>query len=200
MPSKEILNIKKLNKIANNIRQNIIKMLSLAGSGHAAGSLGMVDVFTAFYFNILKHDPKRPNWRDRDRLLLSNGHICPVWYATLAESGYFPKRELWSLRQLGSPLQGHPYYHSLPGIENTAGPLGQGISVAVGMAYALHYLQKSSANVYCLMSDGEHDEGQTWEAIMFAAKYKLPNLTVVIDRNNIQIDGPTEHVMPLDSL
>lgn len=197
---KSDINVKRLNKIANTIRQNIIKMLSLAGSGHTAGALGMADVFTAFYFNILKHDPKRPNWRNRDRLILSNGHICPVWYATLAEAGYFPKRELWSMRQLGSPLQGHPVYRSLPGIENTAGPLGQGVSVAVGMAYALSYLQKTKENVYCLTSDGEHDEGQTWEAIMFAAKHKLSNLTVVIDRNNIQISGPTEHVMPLDSL
>lgn len=196
----QITNIKKLNKLANNIRQNIIKMLVQAGSGHSAGPLGMADVFTALYFSVLKHDPKRPNWRERDRVILSNGHICPVWYATLAEAGYFPKRELWGLRRLGSPLQGHPYYHSIAGVENTGGPLGQGVSVAVGMAYALHHLQKSRANVYCLMSDGEHDEGQPWEAIMFAAKHKLPNLTAIIDRNNIQIDGPTEEIMPLDSL
>ncbi len=197
---KPFANIKNLNKTANNIRQNIIKMLVQAGSGHSAGPLGMADIFTALYFNVLRHDPKRPNWKERDRVILSNGHICPVWYATLAEAGYFPKRDLWTLRQLGSPLQGHPHYHSLPGVENTAGPLGQGISVAAGLAYALHRWEKSKANVYCLTSDGEHDEGQTWEAIMFAAKYKLPNLTVIIDRNNIQIDGETEDIMPLDSL
>ncbi|OGY92633.1 MAG: transketolase [Candidatus Komeilibacteria bacterium RIFCSPLOWO2_02_FULL_48_11] len=196
----QITNIKKLNKIANNIRQNIITMLLKAGSGHSAGSLGLADVFTALYFNVLKHDPKRPNWQERDRVILSNGHICPVWYATLAQAGYFPKRELWTLRQLGSPLQGHPRYHSAPGIENTSGPLGQGISVAAGLAYAIHELQKSHENVFCVTSDGEHDEGQTWEAVMFAAKHKLPNLTVIIDRNNIQISGQTEQVMPLDSL
>ena len=139
----------------------------------SAGSLGMADVFTALYFNVLKHDPKRPNWQERDRVILSNGHICPVWYATLAQAGYFPKRELWTLRQLGSPLQGHPRYHSAPGIENTSGPLGQGISVAAGLAYAIHELQKSHENVFCVTSDGEHDEGQTWEAIMLAGKNKI---------------------------
>jgi transketolase len=195
-----ITNIKQLNKIANNIRQNVIKMLLKAGSGHSAGPLGMADVFTALYFTVLKHDPHRPNWKERDRVILSNGHICPVWYATLAEAGYFPKRELWTLRRLGSGLQGHPHRGELPGVENTSGPLGQGMSVAVGLAYGLYHLSKSKAQVYCLASDGEHDEGQTWEAIMFAAKHKLPNLTVIIDRNNIQIDGPTESVMPLDSL
>jgi len=197
---KPITNIKKLNKIANNIRQNIIKMLLKAGSGHSAGALGMADVFTALYFNILKHDPKRPNWPERDRVILSNGHICPVWYATLAEAGYFSKTKLATMRQLGSPLQGHPLYHSLPGIENTSGPLGQGIATAAGMAYAIQKLRQGRERVFCLESDGEHDEGQTWEAVMFAAKYKLSNLTVIVDRNHIQITGPTEKVMPLDSL
>lgn len=200
MVKKEKINLRQLKKTANNIRENIIKMLVKAGSGHSAGPLGMADVFTALYFNVLKHDPKRPNWRERDRVILSNGHICPVWYATLAEAGYFNKRELWTLRQLGSGLQGHPHYHSLPGVENTAGPLGQGVSVAVGMAYALNKWENSKANVFCLTSDGEHNEGQTWEAVMFAAKHSLANLTLIIDRNNIQIDGPTEKVMPLDSL
>ncbi|MAG28557.1 transketolase [bacterium] len=195
-----ITDIKKLNKIANSIRQNIIKSLEQAKSGHSAGPLGMADVFTALYFNVLNHDPKRPNLKERDRVILSAGHICPVWYATLAEAGYFPKRELWTLRKLGSSLQGHPHFHSIAGVENTAGPLGQGISIATGMAYAIRYFQKSNEMVYCIMGDGEQDEGQVWEAVMFAAKYMLPNLTVIIDRNNIQIDGPTEEVMPLDSL
>lgn len=195
-----VTNIKRLNAIANNIRQDVVKMLLKAGSGHSGGSLGMADVFAALYYNVLKHDPRRPNWKERDRVILSNGHICPVWYAALSETGYFPKRELWTLRQLGSPLQGHPHRGELPGVENTAGPLGQGYSVAAGLAYALHFLEKSPAQVYCLASDGEHNEGQTWEAIMFAAKHKLPNLTVIIDRNNIQIDGPSETIMPLESL
>jgi transketolase len=202
-----ITNIKRLNRIANNIRQDIIKMLLKAGSGHSAGSLGMADVFTALYFNVLKHDPRRPNWKERDRVLLSNGHICPVWYATLAEVGYFPKRELWTLRRLDSGLQGHPHAGELPGVENTSGPLGQGMSVAAGLAYALNKIPSPlrgegtiCQQVYCVCSDGEHNEGQTWEAIMFAAKHKLPNLTVILDRNNIQIDGPAEEVMPLESL
>ncbi|MBI4122463.1 MAG: transketolase [Parcubacteria group bacterium] len=195
-----ITDLKKLDRIAAAIRQNIIKMLARAQSGHSAGPLGMADVFTALYFNVLRHNPKRPQWPERDRVILSNGHICPVWYAALAEAGYFPKPELWGLRKLGAGAQGHPHYGSLPGIENTAGPLGQGVSLAVGMAYALHFWEKSKATVYCMSSDGEQNEGQTWEAVMFAAKHKLPNLTMIIDRNNIQIDGPTESIMPLELL
>ncbi|OJI07853.1 transketolase [bacterium CG10_46_32] len=197
---KPVTEIKELYKISNEIRENIIKSLEKAGSGHSAGPLGMADVFTALYFNVLRHDPKRPHWRDRDRVILSAGHIVPVWYATLAEAGYFPKRELWTLRKLGSPLQGHPEYHSIAGIENTAGPLGQGVSVAVGMAYSLRHFAKSNQQVYVISSDGEQNEGQTWEAVMFAAKHRLPNLTMLMDRNNIQIDGATEEVMPLDSI
>jgi len=189
---------KQLRQKANAIRQNIIKMLVKAGSGHSAGSLGMADVFTALYFNILKHDPKKPNWKDRDFLILSNGHICPALYAALAEAGYFKKEELATLRKLGSRLQGHPH-RGLPGVENTSGPLGQGLSQAAGLAYALKMDGKKNT-VYCLMSDGEHDEGQTWEAVMFAGKNKLPNLTAIMDRNNIQIDGNTEDVMPLEPL
>jgi len=195
-----IADIKKLNKTANTIRQHIIKMLARAGSGHAAGSLGMTDVFCALYFGVLNHDPERPFLQERDRVILSAGHICPVWYATLAEAGYFPKRELWTLRKLGTRLQGHPEYHSLPGVEDSAGPLGQGISIAVGMAYAIHALERRSEMVYCIASDGEQQEGQTWEAVMFAAKHHLPNLTMIIDRNNIQISGATEDVMPIESL
>jgi len=193
-----IIDIAKLEKTAKTVRQDVIKMLGAAGSGHSAGSLGMADVFTALYFNAMRHDPKKPHWKDRDRLILSAGHICPVWYATLAEAGYFPKRELWTLRKLGSPLQGHPHINSAPGVENSGGPLGQGVSIAAGIAYALRTFEKSGAHVYCVSSDGEHNEGQVWEAIMFAAKHRLDNLTFIIDRNNIQIDGTTDDVMPLE--
>jgi transketolase len=193
------LSLLELNKQANQIRQDIITMLLEAGSGHAAGPLGMADVFTALYFSILRHKPDQPDWPDRDRVILSNGHICPVLYATLAHAGYFPKSELKTLRQLGSALQGHPSHLDLPGVEVSSGPLGQGISQAVGFALAGKLDQKSYMT-YCLMSDGEHNEGQVWEAVMSAAKYKLHNLAVIIDRNNIQIDGFTENVMPLGSL
>ncbi|HCC23026.1 TPA: transketolase [Candidatus Falkowbacteria bacterium] len=188
-----------LSVLANEIRRDIIKMLYEAGSGHSGGSLGMTDIFTALYFAVLNHDPKKPAWSGRDRVFLSNGHICPVWYATLAHAGYFPLSELKTLRKLGSRLQGHPHNLSLPGVENTGGPLGQGISQAIGAALALRLDQKKNY-VFCLMSDGELNEGQTWEAFMFAAKYKLNNLTAVIDRNNIQIDGYTEDIMPLEPL
>lgn len=174
-------------------------MLLTAGSGHSAGPLGMADVFTALYFHILRIDPHNPNWEDRDRLVLSNGHICPVLYATLAHAGFFPKEELQTLRKIDSRLQGHPKIGDPPGVEVSAGPLGQGISQAIGMALA-GKLDNKDHRVYCLMSDGEHDEGQTWEAILFAHKMKLHNLTVIIDRNNIQIDGLTEDVMPLEKL
>lgn len=191
------INEKDLAVTANTIRQNIIKMLLAAGSGHSAGPLGMADVFTALYFAILKIDPKKPAWPDRDRVVLSNGHINPVWYATLAERGYFPVSELTTLRKLGTRLHGHPHNLSLPGIENSGGPLGQGLSQAIGMALAGR-LDGRKYRVHALLSDGEHDEGQTWEAIMFAGKEKLRNLTVWVDRNNIQIDGFTENVMPLE--
>lgn len=157
----------------------------------------MADVFAALYFQILQHDPQNPDWADRDRLLLSNGHICPVLYATLAEAGYFPKAELQTLRQLNSRLQGHPHLGSTPGVENTSGPLGQGLSQAAGLAYAFQ-LDGKDNQVYCITSDGEHDEGQTWEAYLFAAKYRLPNLTVFVDFNHIQIEGRTDDVMPLE--
>ncbi len=193
------MTLKQLSKKANEIRQDIVKMLLKAGSGHSAGPLGMADVFTALYFFILKHDPKKPQWAERDRVVLSNGHICPVLYVTLAHAGYFPKKELATLRQLNTRLQGHPHRGALPGVENTSGPLGQGLSQAVGMAIAAR-MDKKKHVVYCLMSDGEHDEGQTWEAVMLAGKLKLDNLTCIMDRNNIQIDGMTEEIMPLESL
>lgn len=188
-----------LAEMANFIRQDVIKMLVAAGSGHSAGPLGMADVFTAFYFHILSHDPKRTEWPDRDRVVLSNGHICPVLYATLARAGYFPLEELKTLRKLGSRLQGHPHRGALPGIESTSGPLGSGLSQAIGMALAAR-LDKKKYRTYCFMSDGEHNEGNLWEAVMFAGKNRLWNLTAIMDRNNIQIDGFTENVMPLEPL
>jgi transketolase len=191
--------LKILEKKACEIREDTIKMLLEAGSGHSAGSLGMADVFTALYFSVLNHNPKNPNFEDRDRLVLSNGHIAPVWYATLAHSGYFPMEELFTLRRINSRLQGHPHFGSLPGVENTSGSLGQGLSQAIGMTLAGR-LDNKKYWVYCITSDGEHDEGQTWEAVMFAGKNKLHNLTNIIDRNNIQIDGFTEDVMPLEPL
>lgn len=182
---------------ANTIRQLIIDMLLEAKSGHSAGPLGMADIFAAFYFHLLKHDPKNPDWDDRDRLLLSNGHICPVRYAAMAVSGYFPIEELKTLRKINSRLQGHPHRTVLPGVENTSGPLGEGLSQGIGMALAGR-LDKKDYHVYVLTSDGEHQEGNTWEAAMMAGKLKLWNLIQVIDRNFIQIDGSTEDVMPLE--
>jgi transketolase len=191
--------IKFLEKTANKIRQSIIEMLVAAGSGHTAGPLGMADVFTAFYFHSLNHNPKKPLWEERDRLVLSNGHICPVQYAAMAHAGYFPVKELLTLRKFGTRLQGHPHRGSLPGIEATSGPLGSGLGQAAGIAYGAR-LDNKKFHTYCLMSDGEHDTGVIWEAVMFAGKYKLNNLTGVIDRNNIQIDGVTEDIMPLEPL
>ena len=189
--------IREMEREANIIRQNIITMLVEAGSGHSAGPLGMADIFTAFYFHILNHDPKRPTWDGRDRLILSNGHICPVQYATLAHAGYFPMKELLTLRKLHSRLQGHPHRGSLPGVETTSGPLGSGLSQAIGVALAAR-MDGKKHHTYALLSDGEHNEGNLWEAVMFAGKNKISNLTAVVDRNNIQIDGFTEDVMPLE--
>lgn len=191
--------IAKLADKAEAVRETIIQMLVAAGSGHTAGPLGMADIFTAFYFHILKHDPKNPSWSERDRLILSNGHICPVRYATMAHAGYFPVEECLTLRKFGSRLQGHPERLRLPGLETTSGPLGEGLSQASGMAYALR-IDGTKQRVYCLMSDGEQEEGNIWEAAMFAGKHKLYNLTAVMDRNNIQIDGMTEDVMPLEPI
>lgn len=193
------MTIKELEEKANDIRQDIIKMLVTAKSGHSAGPLGMADVFTTLYFGgILNYDPKNPKLPERDRFVLSCGHICPVWYATLAHAGFFEIKELATLRKLGTRLHGHPHNEVLPGAENSSGPLGQGLSQAAGMAYAGLKMKKEPWRVYCVMSDGEQDEGQTWEAALFAAKYKLRNLTGIIDRNNIQIDGYTEDIMPLE--
>lgn len=196
----EKFTIEQLELKANDIRMDIIKMLEHAGSGHSAGPLGLADIFTALYFDILKHDPKKPDWDQRDILLLSNGHCVPVRYATMAHSGYLDLDELNTLRKLGSRLQGHPERLKLPGLENTSGPLGCGLSQACGMALALRMNKDMHRWVYVVMGDGELDEGNVWEAAMLAAKYKLNNIVAIIDRNNIQIDGPTETVMPLEDL
>jgi transketolase len=191
---------KQLELQANQIRQDIIKMLTTAGSGHSAGPLDMADVFTALYFEIMNHRPKQPDWPERDILILSNGHIVPVRYATMARAGYFPVTELATLRKFGSRLQGHPERLRLPGLETTSGPLGSGLSQALGIALAHKMDGQLHRRVYCLMGDGELDEGNIWEAAMFGGKSKLTNITAIVDRNNIQIDGPTEQVMPLEDL
>ncbi len=191
--------IKELELKANDIRISLIDMLEDAGSGHTAGPLGMADIFTLFYFHILNHDPKDPLWAERDRLILSNGHITPIRYATMAHAGYFPLEELKTLRKFGSRLQGHPERERLPGLENTSGPLGSGLSQAAGIAYAAR-MDGKKFRTYCFMSDGEQQAGNIWEGAMFAGDNKLHNLTAIIDRNNIQIDGMTENVMPLEPL
>ncbi len=192
------LTIEELELKANAIREDIIRMLEHAGSGHSAGPLGLADVFTALYFDIMKHDPKKPDWDERDIFLLSNGHCVPVQYATMAHAGYFDRQELITLRQFGSRLQGHPERTKLPGLETTSGPLGCGLSQACGMALAMRMNKDMHRWVYVVMGDGEQDEGNVWEAAMLASKYKLSNIIAITDRNNIQIDGPTETVMPLE--
>ncbi len=194
------MTIQQLEKKAYDIRMDIIKMLEHAKSGHSAGPLGLADIFTALYFDVLKHDPKKPEWDQRDIFLLSNGHCVPVQYATMAHAGYFDKKELMTLRQFGSRLQGHPERTKLPGLENTSGPLGSGLSQAAGIALAMRMNKDHHRWVYCVLGDGEQNEGNIWEAAMLASKYKLNNIIAITDRNNIQIDGPTESVMPLEDL
>lgn len=205
------MTIRQLELKANEIRQDLIKMLVEAGSGHSAGPLDLADIFTALYFgDLLKFDPALPDWEDRDRLVLSCGHTCPIFYTTLIHAGILKKEELLTLRKLGSRLQGHPhhefsypgqrlFHENTPGVENSAGPLGQGLSVAVGMALA-GKVDRSAWRVYCVGSDGEMQEGQTWEALMFAGHHKLDNFIYLIDRNNIQIDGYTEKINGLEPL
>lgn len=194
------MTLKQLERMANTIRQDIIKMLVEAGSGHSAGPLGLADIFTALYFRILNHNPQKPKWENRDRLCLSCGHNVPVRYAAMARAGYFPVSELKTLRRINSRLQGHPgHLHLIPEVEHASGPLGQGSSVAVGMALAAK-LNQQKHYVFCVVSDGEQQEGQTWEAAMLAGKHQLNNLIFIMDRNNIQIDGYTENVMPLESI
>lgn len=191
--------VKELEFKANDIRKTIIEMLTEAKSGHTAGPLGMADIFTALYFHVAKNDPKNPDWPERDRIMLSNGHITPVRYAAMAHAGYFPVEECLTLRKFGSRLQGHPERDFLPGLETTSGPLGSGLSQSAGYALAAR-MDKKDFRVFCLTSDGEHQEGNTWEAAMFAGNYRLSKVTQIMDRNNIQIDGNTEDTMPLEPL
>jgi transketolase len=194
------LSVKELNEIAKAIRINVVNALLNSGSGHLGGSLGLADIFTALYFHELKFDPKNPKWEERDRFVLSIGHVAPVLYATLAQAGYFSAKELLSLRKLGSMLQGHPAIsHNVPGLETTAGSLGQGLSIAVGMALAAKH-QNAVHRVFSILGDGELQEGSVWEAAMAAGHYNLDNLIVFVDRNNVQIDGNTEDVMSLEPL
>lgn len=200
-PARRQLSVEDLEGKAVLIRRSIIRMLELAGSGHSAGPLGMADILAALYFRILKHDPSHPEWDERDIFLLSNGHTAPVLYAAMAHSGYFPVDELDTLRKYGSRLQGHPERLMLPGLENTSGPLGSGLSQGAGYAHVLQHIDRNPRRfVYVMMGDGELNEGNIWEAAMFAGKYKLSQLIGFIDRNNIQIDGATEEVMPLEDL
>lgn len=194
------LSIVVLEKKANDIRKDIIRMLEHAGSGHSAGPLGLADIFAALYFSILNYNPKKPDWEKRDLLLLSNGHTVPVQYVAMAHAGYFDRSELVTLRKFGSRLQGHPERTKLPGLETTSGPLGSGLSQACGIALAMRMDKQTHRWVYVVMGDGELDEGNIWEAAMLAGKYRLSNIIGIIDRNNIQIDGPTENVMPLEDL
>ena len=194
------LTIEELELKAEAIREDIIRMLEHAGSGHSAGPLGLADIFTALYFDVLKHDPKKSNWNERDIVILANGHCNPVLYATMAHAGYFDRRELLTLRQFGSRLQGHPEREKLPGLETTSGPLGSGLSQAAGMALAMRLDKIYHRWIYVVTGDGELDEGNNWEAMMLCAKYKLSNVIAIVDRNNIQIDGPTEVGMPLEDL
>lgn len=193
-------NIQELELRANTIRQSIIEMLIEAKSGHTAGPLGMAEIFTVLYFHTLNHDPKNPTWPERDRVVLSNGHICPILYASMAHAGYFPVEELKTLRKFGSRLQGHPHREWLPMLETSSGPLGSGLSQAVGMALAdrMDFGPAHPRRIYCLTSDGEHDAGNTWEAVLLAGKERLHNLVCIVDRNNIQIDGYTEDILPLE--
>ncbi len=188
-----------LEKKAKRARELVIKSLFEAGSGHSAGPLGMADIFISFYFHILNHDPKNPLWEERDRLVVSNGHICPIQYVSLAMSGYFSIEELQTLRKIDSRLQGHPHRGALPGLETTSGPLGEGLSQGIGIALAAQ-LDNKKYYTYVITGDGELDEGNIWEAVLFAGKNKINNLIMIVDRNNIQLDGFTEQIMPLEPL
>jgi transketolase len=191
--------IDEIKNMANILRLDVIEMTTVAKSGHPGGSLSAADFMAALYFHVLKHDPSNPNWEDRDRFVLSKGHVAPILYATLAEAGYFPKEELKTLRKLGSHLQGHPVRGKVPGVEMSTGSLGQGLSMSCGIALAGKKDGKDY-KVFCLLGDGELQSGQNWEAAMFAHQYNLNNLIAVVDRNRLQITGNTESIMSLDPL
>lgn len=191
--------IGKLKEIARNIRKDILIMLANAGSGHTGGSLSATDIVTALYFSKMRHDPWNPKWPERDRFILSKGHAAPLLYAVLARSGYFDRKELMTLRRLGSRLQGHPDCKVLPGVEMSTGSLGQGLSIGNGIAMA-GKLNKNNYRVYVLLGDGENQEGQVWEAAMTAAHYRLDNLCAILDRNGLQIDGQVEEVMSIEPI
>ncbi|MCI2430313.1 transketolase [Candidatus Acetothermia bacterium] len=194
------MTISQLQQKAKELRRDVVQMIAQAQSGHPGGALGVADLLTVLYYKYLRHRSDEPRWPDRDRFVLSNGHICPILYAVLADRGYLPKAELQRLRKLGSILQGHPSLSfGTPGVEHSGGSLGLGLSVSVGMALAAK-LDKKEYRVYCMISDGECQEGQTWEAAMSAAHYKLDNLCVILDRNGTQIDGRTEDIMSLEPL
>jgi len=198
----EHFDVPELQELARQLRRDLMKMLMISKSGHSGGPLGLADVFASLYFNVMKNDPKNPSWSERDYFFLSAGHLCPVWYATLARRGFIPLKELSTLRQINGRLQGHPapaYTHGIPGVEIASGALGQGLSVAVGCAIGLR-LDKKPNRVYCLTGDGELDEGQIWEAMMTAGHHKVDNLIAIVDRNNCQIDNRTDKVMELEPL
>lgn len=199
MPRYDDHTIEKLSELCRRVRVHVIEMTSEAGSGHPGGSLSCTEIMVSLFFHEMRHDPQNPSWDGRDRFVLSKGHVAPVYYAALAEAGYFPVEELKTLRKLGSRLQGHPSYGKLPGIEMSTGSLGQGMSVANGMALAAR-LDDMDYRVYCLCGDGEMQSGQNWEAGMLASHYKLDNLVVFLDRNKLQIMGRTEDIMALEPL
>ena len=191
---KPIEDIDRLKEIALTVRKDILHMTTAAGSGHPGGSMSATDILVSLYFNVMRHDPGKPDWPNRDRFVLSKGHAAPALYAVLAECGYFSKKLLPSLRKLGSPLQGHPDMKRLPGIEMSTGSLGQGLSTALGMALGCR-LDGKKNRIFCLIGDGESQEGQIWEAAMAAAHNRLDNVTVIMDENRLQIDGPTDQIM-----
>lgn len=195
----KITDVTHLESIARSVRIKIVKMLHQAGSGHTGGSLSATDIAVAIYFSKMRFDPQNPSWEERDRFILSKGHAAPLQYAIMAEAGYFPSETLDDLRTTESPLQGHPCCKRLPGIEVSTGSLGQGLSVANGIALGLR-LDKKTARVYCIMGDGEIQEGQIWEAAMTAAHYNVDNLCAVVDNNGLQIDGPVEEVMKISPI
>jgi transketolase len=193
------MDVGRLRNTARQIRRDIIEMTHFASSGHPGGSLSSAEILSVLYFQVMKHDPKRPQWEERDRFYLSKGHACPVLYAALGEAGYFDKAEFRSLRKLGAMLQGHPHRLKTPGVEASSGSLGQGLSLAAGTALGLR-LDKKKNRVFCLLGDGELQEGQVWEAAMAAGHFRLDNLCAIVDYNNLQIDGAVEQVMGLAPL